>query len=263
MIPADGSAIRTIGTGFKAPVNVAADEAGNLFVDDAGNGVVKQIFPDGTIVNLPSGYSFSTGIVTDPAGNTYELDETNGLVKRLTVPAIPLGTLIDQNHPISVTHRLEGLTNGATYRYRLVSRNGDGFAVGKMLSFVAGQQILSQNDSYAVGGGAGNFLTEESLRLHLPQWSTRDAMRSQFAGPSGSLSGYPAIGFIYDATSSRTLDLTMDSQQIEFPEISASAVSDMTSADFNGDGAPDIAITGEFLTVIIANGNDYNTAPTT
>ncbi len=263
MIPADGSAITTIGSGFKAPVNVSTNGAGNIFVDDSGNGVIKQIFADGTIITLPPGTVFPTGGVTDPAGSLYELDKSNGSVRKLSVPSIPLGTLSDQNDPISVTHPLTGLTAGTTYSYRLVARNNEGFAVGETLSFVAGRQPDSLNDSYVMGGAGGNFLTDGIAPFASTPIIYRGRPALAIAGPSRSLSGFPAIGFIYDANGSERLDLTNANQQIEFPELNASAVSDMTSADFNGDGIPDIAVTGEYLTVIIANGNDYKTTPTT
>ncbi len=60
------------------PMNVAFDSAGNMFIADGGNGVVREVYAsNGYITTIPSSgqYSFPTGIAVDPSDNIYIVDQ--------------------------------------------------------------------------------------------------------------------------------------------------------------------------------------------
>ena len=73
--PAYSSTTVTIGSGFSSPSGVAADAAGDVFVADYGNKLVKEI-PAGstTPVTIGSGFTDPYGVAVDAAGDVYVAD---------------------------------------------------------------------------------------------------------------------------------------------------------------------------------------------
>lgn len=61
---------------LNTPGNLAADRAGNLYVVDMGNGVIRRIAPDGTIAKLVDAaaqipFGLTPSVAVDPAGSLY------------------------------------------------------------------------------------------------------------------------------------------------------------------------------------------------
>ena len=84
---------------FFLPYGVAVDGAGNVYVADGGNHVIRKIAPDGTVSTLAGaalqpGYvdgaggaaRFSTpfGVAVDTSGNVYVADSGNHVIRRIT-----------------------------------------------------------------------------------------------------------------------------------------------------------------------------------
>lgn len=93
----------TDGTGaaarFSYPFGVATDSAGNVYVTDAGNGVIRKITPAGVVTTLAgtAGTQGSTdgtgaaarfndprGVATDSADNVYVADFLNDTIRKIT-----------------------------------------------------------------------------------------------------------------------------------------------------------------------------------
>ncbi|WP_299590010.1 cadherin-like beta sandwich domain-containing protein, partial [Mucilaginibacter sp.] len=73
-----------VANGFLAPLGIAADTLGNVYVADKGNNLVKKINVDaGTSVCMGSGFNTPSGVAVDAAGNIYVADSGNGLVKKI------------------------------------------------------------------------------------------------------------------------------------------------------------------------------------
>jgi uncharacterized protein (TIGR03437 family) len=84
---------------LNGPFGVAVDAAGDLYIADTGNGVVRRVSPDGTIWTVAGtgaqGYSGDGGaalnarmngpeaVAIDPAGNLYIADTFNGRIRRV------------------------------------------------------------------------------------------------------------------------------------------------------------------------------------
>lgn len=122
----------TDGTGaaarFADPFGTATDSAGNVYIADASNNVIRKITPAGTVTTLAgtAGTAGSTdgtgaaalfngprGITTDSAGNVYVGDTYNNTIRKIT----PAGVVTTW----AGTAGLSGSTNGtgaaARFRY--------------------------------------------------------------------------------------------------------------------------------------------------
>ena len=85
---------------FSAPGGLATDDAGNLYIADSGNHVVRVVTPDGNVANLAgdgaAGYSGDggpaamaslngpQGLATDRFGNLYVADTNNSAVRKIS-----------------------------------------------------------------------------------------------------------------------------------------------------------------------------------
>ncbi len=85
---------------LNAPSGVAVDAAGNLFIADAGNNLIRKVTPDGTISTVAgnrtsssggdggpatsAGISSPPGVIVDNAGNLFIADFGNNKIRKLT-----------------------------------------------------------------------------------------------------------------------------------------------------------------------------------
>jgi serine/threonine-protein kinase len=97
-----GTAGSANGTGtsasFNSPFGVAVDAAGNVYVADSGNNLIRKITPAGVVSTLAgsgargannasgSAASFNTpsGVSVDASGNVYVADENNNQIRKIT-----------------------------------------------------------------------------------------------------------------------------------------------------------------------------------
>jgi len=92
-----GSGSTIFGYGqFNNPNGIALDSAGNIYVSDTGNNVVKK-YPFNDIISPPtvfaSGFNTPQGITVDPAGNVYVADVSNNVVKKFNSSGNYLGNV--------------------------------------------------------------------------------------------------------------------------------------------------------------------------
>jgi len=75
--------IITLGAGFETPEDVAVDSNGNVYVADSGHSAIKEICTNKSIITLGSGFSVPYGVAVDSQGNVYVGDTGNNAVKEI------------------------------------------------------------------------------------------------------------------------------------------------------------------------------------
>jgi sugar lactone lactonase YvrE len=183
------------------PASVTVDAAGNVFIADAGNNVIRKIVPGGIITtvagngtNLYAGDGgpatnaslyFPQGVTVDPAGNLFIADSGNDVVREVTtngtITTVAGGGVLTGNGIIATNARLNYpagvvkdalgnlfITDYGNNVVRKVNTNG-------IITTVAGGGILS-----------GNGIAATNASLNGPEGVTVDAYGDLFVATPGS-----------------------------------------------------------------------------
>jgi sugar lactone lactonase YvrE len=76
--------VTTLAAGFTSPWGVAVDTNGNVYVADTGNAAILKVTPAGLVTTLSTAFSGPTGVAVDSAGNVYVADYYSHTIRKVT-----------------------------------------------------------------------------------------------------------------------------------------------------------------------------------
>jgi sugar lactone lactonase YvrE len=146
---------------FSAPFGIAVDTAGNLYVGEEGNQIIRMITP-GAQVTILAGtgavgslngaaatatFYWPSGVAVNKQGNVYVADHSNNLIRQINIPTQTVTTLAGNRHT-------KGVVNTSTF-----INNPTGVAVdGQYNIYVADYnsnlilEISSSGEEYTLAG---------------------------------------------------------------------------------------------------------------
>jgi sugar lactone lactonase YvrE len=75
-------------TGLSSPAGLAFDSAGNLYVANAGDGMIEKFTTNGVGIVFASGLHGPTGVAFDSAGNLYVVNHDNRTIEKFTTNGV-------------------------------------------------------------------------------------------------------------------------------------------------------------------------------
>jgi sugar lactone lactonase YvrE len=122
---------------FNNPQAVAVDAAGNVYVADRGNNLIRKILPTGRVItmagtrtagyvdatNVLASFNNPTGVAVDASGNVYVADQGNSAIRKIT-PADVVSTIAGGTLQRTLLNFPSGITIDKTGNLYIVDESG-------------------------------------------------------------------------------------------------------------------------------------------
>ncbi|MCO5951189.1 putative Ig domain-containing protein, partial [Mucilaginibacter flavidus] len=166
---------KLVANGFSAPLGIASDTAGNIYVADKGNNLVKKVPVNGSAtVSLGSGFSSPSGVAVDAAGFIYVADAGNGAVKKMSADGLTI-TSIGSGFTSPVAVAVDGAGNvyvadaGAGAVYKILASDGSTVTLSGTFDTPTSIAVDKTGQNIYVSDGAANSVYKVSPGCGCPE----------------------------------------------------------------------------------------------
>jgi gliding motility-associated-like protein len=214
---------------FNNPDGVAVDKAGNVYVADTKNNLIRKIAPDGTVspfagngtpgktdgTGSAASFNYPTNLAIDGLGNLYVADYTNNLIRKIT-PAGVVSTIVGSGAAGSAN----GAFNAASFKGPIA-----------LIFDNTGNLFVSDFQNNLV---RKITLTGFSIDKTLPNGLVFDATTGTISGTPTVISpatNYTITAYNAAGSSSKVVNISVD----EVPSLTFGPIADKTlcAADFD------------------------------
>ncbi len=166
---------KLVANGFLAPLGIASDTSGNIYVADKGNNLVKKVPADGSAtVSLGSGFSSPSGVAVDAAGFIYVADAGNSEVKKMSADGLTI-TSIGSGFTSPVAVAVDGAGNvyvadaGAGAVYKILASDGSTVTLSGTFDTLTSIAVDKTGQNIYVSDGAANSVYKVSPGCGCPE----------------------------------------------------------------------------------------------
>ena len=185
---------------FNSLYGIAVDAAGNVYVAETRNHLIRKITPNGTVTTLAgkagqSGHADGTGtnatfdhptdVTTDASGNVYVADQINHLIRKIT----PTGVVTTVAGKAGVSGHADGNGTNATFRNPfgiVVDGSGNIYVADEenhLIRKITAAGVVSTLAGKAGVKGTANGTT--SATFHMPTGVATDANGNVYVAEQG------------------------------------------------------------------------------
>ncbi|MDF2434108.1 MAG: hypothetical protein JWP44_3739 [Mucilaginibacter sp.] len=181
---------------FNGPAGVALDAAGNLYIADRGNNVVRKVTPAGAVsvlagtnsttripgyvdaTDLLAAFHYPNSLVVDASANVYVVDQINAAIRKITTPAGVTTTLAGGPSQSTLFNIPAGIAIDAQNNFYITDETGRviEYTSANVIYILAGSANVS---GFVNGSGA-------SAQFNSPQGIAVDANGNIYVADQGN-----------------------------------------------------------------------------